>query len=115
MGQVRDKDSKEKILRRYRHNTEAHFRTAEYLRQYAPSQRLKSLAENCLLPEAETRRLTLCAKSGDKASFDSLLKDETIRKNLCRARKSVFLKPEVFLKALGLLCCPNLYYRLRKK
>lgn len=114
MGQVRDKDSKEKILRRYLHNTEAHFRTAKYLSQYAPSQRLKSLAENCLLPEAVIRRLTLCAKAGDRTMFDRLLANITIRQNLRRAGKSFFLKPEVFLKALGLLCFPDLYYRIRK-
>ncbi len=113
MGQVRDKDSKDKVLRRYGHNTEAHFRTAEYLMQHAPSRRLKSLAENLLLPEAVIRRLTLLARSGDKPGFDAVLNDGSTKKILRRSIRFFPNKPEVFLKALCLLCFPGLYYRAR--
>ena len=115
MGQVRDKDSKEKILRRYAHNTEAHFRTAEYLIRHAPSDRVKSLGEALLLPEASVRRLTLYAKAGDRAAFDAFLSSAGTRRALRRSGRFFFQKPELFLKAFALLHFPGLYYRARSR
>ena len=113
MGSIRDNNSKEKHNRRYRDNTGAQIRTARYLSEHAPSERVKDLADNFLMPQALIRRLTLCAMTGDRAGFDAILSDNAIRSTLSVSRKFFFRKPEVCLKALALLYFPDLYYRLR--
>ena len=114
MGSVRDNDSKEKKIRRYRDNTGAQLRTAQYLSEHAPSERIKKLADSFLMPEALIRRFTLCAKINDRAGFDSLLSDSATRKALSTSKNYFFQKPEVYLKAFALLYFPDIYYRLRR-
>ena len=115
MGSVRDNNSKEKQLRRYRDNTGAQLRTARYLSEHAPSEKIKDLEDDFLLPQALIRRFTLCAMTGDRAEYDALLSDSATRKTL-GASKSFFLqKPEVYLKAFALLHFPDIYFRLRRR
>jgi len=114
MGSVSNNNTKEKQIRRYRDNTEAHFRTARYLREYAPSERIKEAADKLLMPEAFIRHLTLCARTNNREEFDGLLSGSALR-NTLKASKSFFLqKPEVCLKAFALLHFPDIYYRLRR-
>ena len=114
MGSIHENASKDKQIRRYRDNTEAHFRTAQYLRKYAPSARIKELADKFLMPQALIRRLTLCAKTDKRAEFDALLSDSVVRKTLSKSKRFFFQQPEVYLKAFALLRFPDIYYRLRR-
>lgn len=113
MGSVRDNNSKDKQIHRYRDHTGSQYRVVQYLREHAPSERMKMVAEKFLLPQVFIRRLTLCARTNDRVGFNALLSDSDIRKTL-RATTAFFnRKPEVFLKALALLYFPDIYYRLR--
>ena len=114
MGSVRDNDSKEKQIRRYRDNTDAQIRTARYLKEHAPSERIKDLADTFLMPQALIRRFTLCARTDDRAEFDALLSESDIRKTLRASKKFFFQRPEVYLKAFALLHFPEIYYCLRR-
>ena len=114
MGSVRDNDTYTKKLRRYIDSSQAHFRTAEYLVNHSHSTRTKNIAENLLMPEAIIRKFTVCAMSDDKSGFDSLLKDKSMRKAMLSSLKVLFLKPEIFFKALSVLLLPSLYFRIRR-
>ena len=113
MGSVRDTDTKEKQIRRYRDNTDAHQRTAQYLSEYAPSERIKKLADFFIMPQALIRRLTLCVKTNDRVGFYALLSESSTRKTLNASKRYFFQKPEVYGKAFALLYFPEIYYRLR--
>jgi len=115
MGSIHDNNTKEKQNRRYRDNTEAHLRTAQYLSEHAPSARIKELADKFLMPQALIRRLTLCAKTKNRAEFDALLSDGAIRKTLGASKSFFFQQPEVYLKAFALLHFSGIYYRLRQE
>ena len=115
MGSIHENASKEKQIRRYRDNTDAHLRTAQYLSAHAPSERIKELADCFLMPQALIRRLTLCAKTDKRAEFDALLSDSAVRKNLSKSNNFFLQQPEVYLKAFALLCFPDIYYRLRRR
>lgn len=115
MGSVRDNDTAEKKLRRYVDSTGAHQRTAEYLSVHAPSEKIKFLAENMLMPEAVIRRFTIAAMKNDKGAYKSLCRDKILRKILFRTRKIFFKKPEIFFKALIILFAPGLYYLIRRE
>ena len=114
MGSIRDNNTKEKQNRRYRDNTGAHIRTAQYLSEHAPSEKIKELADNYLMPQALIRRLTLCAKTDNRAEFDVLLSDGATRKMLSASKSFFFQRPEVSLKAFALLCFPDIYYHMRR-
>lgn len=114
MGSVRDNDSKEKQLRRYRDNTGAQIRTARYLSEHAPSKRIKDLADNYLMPQAIIRRFTMYARTDDRAKFDALLSDRTTRNALRSSKRYFFQRPEIYLKAFALLHFPDIYFRLRR-
>ena len=114
MGSIHDNNTKEKQNRRYRDNTDAHLRTAQFLSEHAPSARIKELADKFLMPQALIRRLTLCAKTNNRAEFDALLSDGAVR-NTLRASKGFFSQqPEVYLKAFVLLHFPDIYYHSRR-
>lgn len=114
MGSIRDNNSKEKHIRRYRDNTGAQIRTAQYLSEHAPSERIKELADCFLMPQSFIRQLTLCAKTNDRTEFDALISNKAIRKKLSESKKFLSQKPEVYGKAFALLHFPGLYYRLRR-
>jgi UDP-glucose:(glucosyl)LPS beta-1,3-glucosyltransferase len=114
MGSLHENNSKEKQIRRYRDHTEALIRSAQYLIEYAPSEKIRQLAENLLMPVALTRRFTLCAKTNNRAEFDRMLSDSATRKALGVSKKNFFQKPDVYLKAFALLHLPDIYYRLRR-
>ena len=113
MGSIHDNDTKEKQNRRYRDNTEAHFRTAQYLSEHAPSARIKELADKYLMPQALIRRLTLYAKTNNRAEFDALLANGAIRNTLRASKSFFFQQPEIYLKAFVLLYFPDIYYHSR--
>ncbi|MBQ9419342.1 MAG: glycosyltransferase, partial [Synergistaceae bacterium] len=115
MGTVRDADTKAKRLRRYVHSSEAHYRAAEYLSRFAPSERTKKIADEILLPEAVIRKFTIAARMNDKAAFNELRRDENLRKILRLGLRNFFRKPEIFLKAFAVLFLPGLYFSMRKE
>lgn len=115
MGSIRDNNSKEKHIRRYSDNTGAHQRMAQYLSEHAPSEKIKSLAEHYLKPQALIRQLTLCAKTGDRAKYNAILSDSATRKTLSTSKEFISQKPEIYGKAFLLLHFPDLYYRTRNK
>ena len=115
MGSVRDNDTREKSLRRYIQSSDAHFRTAEYLSDNAPSERTKYLADYMLMPEAVIRKFTVCARADDRAGFDELRKDRSVREKLLSSRKVFFRKPELFMKAMMILLLPGMYFAVRRK
>ena len=114
MGSIHENSSKEKQIRRYRDNTDAHIRAAQYLSEYAPSERIKELADCFLMPQALVRRLTLCARTNDRAMFDAILSDSATRKVLSASKCYSFLKPEVYIKSHALLWFPDIYYYVRR-
>lgn len=114
MGSIHENIGKEKQNRRYRDHTDAELRTARYLSEYAPSEKIRELADQFLMPQALIRRFTLCARTNDRPEFDALLSDSATRKALRASKKFFFQKPEVYLKALALLYFPDLYYHIRK-
>ena len=114
MGSIRDNNTKEKQNSRYRDNTGAQIRTAQYLGEHASSGRIKELADNYLMPQALIRRLTLCAKTDNRTEYDALLSDGATRKSLSTSKRFFFQKPEVCLKAFALLHFPDVYYLLRR-
>ena len=115
MGSVRDNDSREKQIRRYRDNTGAQLRTARYLSEHAPSERIKDLADHFLMPQALIRRFTLYAKTDNRKDFDELLSGSAVRNALGASKKYAFQKPEIYMKAFALLHFPDMYYRLRRR
>ena len=115
MGSIRDNNSKEKHIRRYRDNTGVQFRTAQFLSNYAPSERIQELADHLLMPQALIRRLTLCAMTGDREEFDRILSDDATRSALNASKEYFLRKPEVWLKSLALLHFPDIYYFLRSR
>ena len=114
MGSIHENSSKEKQIRRYRDNTKAHLRAAGYLSEYAPSERIKELADCFLMPQALIRHLTLCVRTNNRAKFDAILSDGATRKVLSASKSYFFQKPEVYMKAFALLHFPDFYYRLRR-
>ena len=115
MGSIRDNDTPAKRLGRYIDSSEAHYRTAEYLTDNAPSERTKHIADNMLMPEAVIRKFTVCARANDRDGFNSLLRNERLRRVLMSSRKAFFRKPEVFMKAFMILLLPGLYFSIRRK
>lgn len=115
MGSIHENNTKEKQIRRYRDNTDAHLRTAQYLSEHAPSERIKDLVDHFLMPQALIRHLTLCAKTNNRVEFYALLSDGIARKTLSSSRFFFFKKPEIYLKALALLHFPDIYYCLRNR
>lgn len=113
-GQVRGKDTFEKRLKRYKAFTEGHLHAAEYISSHAKTKKIKSLAEDMLLPEALIRRFTIFSREQNKEAFKNLLAEKGVKKILLRSVKFLFRKPEVFFKALWVILFPDLYYRLRR-
>ncbi len=113
MGSVEDRNTAEKAMRRYRDNTDAHFRAAEYIMNHSIYPDVRDAAKYFLLPQAQIRMLTQYAKSGDRAAYDAMIRSPEIRASLAQTRKLLTLKPEVFLKAMWLLLFPKSYYRMR--
>ena len=113
-GQVRDRNNFEKRLRRYKDFTAGHFHAAEYISKHAKNLKIKSLAENLLLPEALIRQFNIYSREKDYIEFKNLLRAEGVKKILLSSIKFLFNKPEVFLKALCVILFPSLYYKLRQ-
>ena len=115
MGSVRDNDTPEKRMLRYSHNTDAQFRTAEYILEHGHSKRLRDLAGNILMPQCVIRKFTLSAKMKDRAAYDSLHEDSRAINILHRAYSLYVLmrKPEIFVKAFMIEYLPGIYYMTR--
>jgi len=113
-GQVRDRDKFEKRLRRYKDFTAGHFHAAEYISRHAKNLKIKSLAENLLLPEALIRQFNVYSREKNYDAFKNLLSSQGTKKILLSSIRFLFNKPEIFFKALSVILFPKLYYKLRQ-
>ncbi|MDR1514426.1 MAG: glycosyltransferase [Synergistaceae bacterium] len=113
MGSIAGCGTEEQFIRRYIDNTNAHFRTANFLIERSRYAKAVDAARNYLLPASHIRLLTIYARTGDFEGFKKTIGSSEVRNALRASYKYFFKKPDVYLKALCLLCLPNLYYRLR--
>ena len=70
------------------------------------------------IAQALVKQCTLCARFGDKDRYNRLvttLKHKKIHQIMFRTITYMKKEPELFFKALMLMYCPNLYYKLRTK
>ena len=98
-------------LKRYKHNTEAYERTAEYIQLFATDDELKRIAELILIPETNLRKLSAYAAENDIDSFNKKLLDNGTRKQLWSSYCSLPYKTEIFPKALCVLLMPDIYFK----
>ncbi|MDR1481264.1 MAG: glycosyltransferase [Synergistaceae bacterium] len=113
MGSIANASTAEQRLTRYIDNTEAHFRLTNYLMENPSSRKLINIARYVLLPISHTRRLNIYARQKDRTRFDAEIRDPETRSILWSSFRSIFWKPEVFLKSLLLLTFSSIYFRSR--
>ena len=99
----------------YRHNTEAQERTARCLLEHCCTERVRYIAEHVMMPQTVIRRANLCAMTGDKEGYNAFVSGNRETLRLALRLRVLMKKAEVFFKALMLLMCPAMYYRLRRK
>ena len=112
-GTIQAQKSTEKQRQRSKDDIAANFRTAEYFFKYAKSRKIKFLIKNLYMPELAVKSFTHCAKFNEPEEYKELLKDTELKKILMRSFKIIFIKPEIFLKALIILLAPGFYYSVR--
>ena len=117
MGSIRDNNTRDKQISRYEHNTYAQERTGYYLLKNSHDGKIKSLAENILIPQVIIRKCNLFSMKNDREGYKTFIHDSESRKILRRTQSLSVLvhKPEVFLKAFMILNMPGLYYMMRKR
>ena len=111
MGSRAEITDREKKIERYLHHTEAHFRSAEYIKRYTKGKKLRVIAENLMLPLGCLRMLSYYAMSGQKDRFYEMLSSDAVRRIISGSRASALIKPEVFLRGCSALIMPSLYYK----
>lgn len=111
MGTRSSMTSRDKMITRYKHHTDAHFDEAEFIIQHMNSKLSYRMAENYLRPIGYQRMLSVCAAQGDRNAFDCLLHNSDVRNVLLQSFWSFFDKPEVFVKSLFIILFPSLYYQ----
>ena len=114
MGTVKDNDTPEKLKRNYFSVLNVNIRLADYLTEHMSDTKLKFFVENSFVPEVALKRLTACAKFHDHEQFTAILNEPGLKKILLRSFKTLFFKPEIFLKSLAILIAPGAYYKLRQ-
>lgn len=97
-------------MKRYRRNTEAIIRTADFILKNSASPTLAKLASSLLIPTGIIRDISYWAMKNDRAAFDRAL-SETDFSQLFQSRGCIREKPEVFLRALILYAFPGAYYK----
>lgn len=115
MGSVRDNDTRAKKLARYRSNSDAMERAARYILDRSPTDEVRELIENMILPEVTIRRLTVFARERNKAEFLALARADDTRASLRRAMSNLFRKPELFFKAIAAYYFPEIFFRARSR
>ena len=110
-GLRKNYESASKRLVRYKHNTEAHKRTADYIQSYSTDNELEFIAKFMLVPETILRILSVNAAENNKDSFNKKLMDNSTRKQLWSSYRSLPYKTEIFPKALCALLMPDIYFR----
>lgn len=115
MGSRKNADTSQKKLLRYKHNTEAHARTAGYLLRYATDTELRKTTNVLLIPQIILRELSIYAAENNKQRFNKIRTNTDIRNILWKSRRSFLQKPDVFLKSLMLLLLPNIFWRHYQK
>lgn len=79
---------------------------------------IKNRVFHVFIINAFIKQLTVAAETGNREYYDLKLKNlrhKKMRKIILSSVKYIFTDPELFLKALMVLYCPNFYYRLRRK
>ena len=111
MGSRKNVIDKQKKYSRYSDHTYAQIRQTAYVVKNAPGKLSLRLARDMLWPSACQRILSLCAMRGDGERYEKLLRAPRMRKNLLSAWRSLFYKPEVFLRSCFALFTPGLYWK----
>ena len=111
MGTRKSMSSRDKMITRYKHHTEAHFDEATFIIQHMNSKLSYRMAEHYLVPIGYQRMFSVYAAQGERKAFDCLLYNSKVRNILLQSFWSFFDKPEVFMKSLFIVLFPNLYYR----
>ena len=91
------------------------WRIARYVSRYG-SNRLREYMLHFYIPQNFVKQFTVFAERKDWASYERQMKKlrhRTMRNLLLSTVKFFWFEPEVFGKAMLLLCCPKFYYRLR--
>jgi hypothetical protein len=107
--------TEENALLRYAGNAEAIVRTARYLKEHSPSQKVRDIADSLLLPEGLIKMLNVAARQNDVARFFQTLNAPETRRALMSSRKHLARKPEVFAKAAFLMIAPHIYFRRQSR
>jgi hypothetical protein len=91
------------------------WRIARYVSRHG-SNRLREYMLYFYIPQNFVKQFTVFAEKKDWASYERQMKKlrhRTMRNLLLSTVKFFWFEPEVFGKAMLLLCCPKFYYRLR--
>lgn len=117
MGSIRDNNTRNKKLSRYKHNTQAQIRTADFLLKHAKTKRVKFICRKILRPQNLIRQFNIFAAEHNRKNYNLLRQDKENVKILREALNFYTLrkKTEVFAKALTILLFPKIYYALREK
>lgn len=106
----RQPKSKETLIKRYEDDANAVRRYTKYIAKYSDDAKIHKLLRTFLTPQSCQRLLSVCAMKGEREKFDRYLSKSLLKKLLLEARKSFFLKPEIFLKSLLIILVPSIYY-----
>ena len=91
------------------------WRIARYVARHGTN-RLREYMLYFYIPKNFIKQFTIFAEKKDRASYERQMKKlrhRTMRNLLLSTVKFLWFEPEVFGKAMLLLCCPKFYYRLR--
>ncbi len=102
---------RENKISRYRDHTEALTRSAMLVSMLKTTKKACFLADSFMIPVAYQRRLSCYAMLSDRKKYDEMLAEPEIRSALKRSKRSIFIKPEVFLRSCMCLYLPGAYFR----
>lgn len=111
MGTRKSESSREKMITRYKHHTDAHFDEAAFIRSHMRTNTAKHIVDTYVIPIGLQRMLAVYAASGADDDYRKMLADKNVRGILFRSFRSFFDKPGVFIKSLYALLFPRLYYK----
>jgi len=94
------------------------WRAGRCILKHTKDKKIRNFIFIVYIAQALVKQCTLYARAGDKERYDRLvrtLNHKKIRQMMFLTFTYIKKEPELFFKALMLMYCPNLYYKLRKK
>lgn len=107
----RKKKTKEILIKRYEDDANAVIRYLKYITAISNDEAVRRLIKTMLLPQSCQKKLSICAMKAEYKKYNRYLKKKLFRALLWQSIGSIFIKPEIFLKTIFLLCMPSVYYR----